>query len=87
MGRGGGYRGQKSWSIDHMGELESGQGPLHGGSGWETDHLGLQWTQLALCLGAAAQGYLPCTTPQGGELGHPTSERGRGDSLWANQPT
>ena len=34
----------KIWSIDHMGKPLSGQGPLHGGSGWESDCLGLQWT-------------------------------------------
>ena len=53
----------------------------------KTDCLGLQWTQLALCLGAVAWGHLPCATPQVGALGHPTSERGGGSSLWANQPT
>ena len=42
---------------------------------------------MALCLGAVAQGHLPCATPQGGALGHPTSERGGGNSLWVNQPT
>ena len=31
----------------------------------------------------AAQGHSPCTTPQGGVLGHATSERGRGSPLWA----
>ena len=34
-----------------------------------------------LCLGALTQGHLPCTTPQGGALRHPTSRRGRGNSL------
>ena len=85
-GRGGGYRGQKLWSINHMGEPESGQGPLHGGSSWETDCLGFQWTQLGLHLGSVAWWHLPCATPQGGALGHPTSEWGRGNSLWADQP-
>ena len=46
-----GHKGQDIWSVDHMGEPLSGQGLLHGGSGQETDYLGLQWTQLALCLG------------------------------------
>ena len=63
------------------------RGPLYEGSGWETDHLGLQWTQLALHPGAVTWGHPPCTTPQGGALGHPTSERDRSKSLWANQPT
>ena len=74
---GGSYRGQEIWSIDCMGKPLSGQGALHGGSSWETDCLGLQWTQLTLCLGAVTQGHLPCTTPWGEALGHPTSKRGR----------
>ena len=61
--------------------------PSMEGSSWETDCLGLQWTQLTLHLGAVTQGHQPCATPQGGALGHPTSKRGRGNSLWANQPT
>ena len=40
-------------------------GSLHGGSGWETNCLGLQWTWLALHLGAVTQVHLPCTTTQG----------------------
>ena len=40
-----------------------------GGSSWETDHLGLQWTQLALCLSAAAWGHLPWPLLQEGHLG------------------
>ena len=70
-----------------MGEPQSGQGSLHGGSGWETDCLCIQWTQLALCLGVVTQGHPPCATPQGGPLGHPTPERDGGNSLQANQPT
>ena len=81
-----GYRGQEIWSINHMGKPLSGQGPLHGGSGWESNHLGLQWTQLALCLGAVTQGHQPCTTPQGGALRHPASKRGWDDCLQGNQP-
>ena len=42
--------GQEIWSIDHMGKPLSGQGLLHGGSSWGTDHLVLQWIQLALHL-------------------------------------
>ena len=36
-------------------------------------------TLLALCIGVATWGHLPCATPQGGALGHPTPKRGRGD--------
>ena len=61
--RGGSYRGQEIWSINCMGKPLSGQGPLHGGSGWKTDCLGLQWTWLALHLGAITWGHPPCTTP------------------------
>ena len=44
--------GQEIWSFDHLGKPWSGQGPLYGESSWESDCLGLQWTQLALFLGA-----------------------------------
>ena len=70
-----------------MGKPYSGQGPLHGGSSWETDHLCLQWTQLSLCLDAATWGHLPCATAQWEAHEHPTPQRDGGDSLWANQPT
>ena len=81
------YRGQEIWSIDCMDKPFSGQGPLHEGSGWETDCLGLQQTQLALHLGVVTWGHLPYAAPLGGALGHPISKRGRGVSLQANQPS
>ena len=40
-----------------------GQGPALWRKQLGTDCLGLQWTQLALCLGAAEWGHLPCATP------------------------
>ena len=70
-----------------MGKPQSGQGPFHGGSSWETDHLCLQWTWLALHLGAVTWGHMPCTTPHGGACGHPNPQRDGGNSLQANQPT
>ena len=42
---------------------------------------------MALHPSMVAQGHSPCTIPQGGALGCPTSERGRGSPLWVDQPT
>ena len=36
---------------------------------------------------STVQGPLPCTTPQGQAPGHPTSGKGGGNPLWADQPT
>ena len=33
------------------------------------------------------QGLLPHNMPQGQTPGHPTSGKGRGNPLWADQPT
>ena len=44
-------------------------------------------TDLPYTPSMAVWGPLPCTTPQGWAPGHPTSERGRGDPLWTDQPT
>ena len=49
----------------------SGQGLHCGGSSQATDHLGPQWTQLALHPGVAQWGHLRCATPQGGAPEHP----------------
>ena len=70
-----------------MGKPQSSQSSFYGGSGWENDCLHLQWDQLALGPNVAAWGHSPCATPQGGALGYPTSKRGRGNSLWVDQPT
>ena len=83
--RGGNVR-QGVWPFHHMGEPVSGQGLHCGGSGYATDHLGLQWTWLALCLGAAQQGHLPWTTPQGGVLEHPARRGHWQCHLWNGQP-
>ena len=45
---------------------------------------GTDWLYTLVCL---HEGHLPHATPQGGALGHPTSERGGGSPLWADQPT
>ena len=66
---GGSYRGQEIWSINHLGKPWLGQCPLYGGSGWESDHLGLQWTQLALYLGVVTWGHPNAPLPKEGHLG------------------
>ena len=62
---------QSVWLLHHVGGSITGQGFHCGGSSQAIDHLGLQWTQLALCLGAAQWRHLPCATPQGGAPWHP----------------
>ena len=42
---------------------------------------------MALHPSTTVQGPLPHTTPQEWAPRHPTSERGGGDPLWADQPT
>ena len=81
------HGGQTLWSLHHMGGPWSSQGCFYWGGGQEADFLYLQWDQLALCSRIAVWGHLPCTTPQGWALGHPTSERNQGHPWWADQPT
>ena len=46
-----------------------------------------QWNWLALCPGTIIWGFWSCTTPQGQTSGHPSSRKGGGNLLWADQST
>ena len=45
------------------------------------------WTDWPYTLVLLHESTWPHATPQGGALGYPTSERGGGGPLWADQPT
>ena len=70
-----------------MGAPQSSQGSYHGRGSWQINHLDLQWGQLALCLSTAMQGFPSCTTPQEQTPRCPTSGKGAGNLLWADQLT
>ena len=70
-----------------MGAPKSSQSDYHGRGGQKINCLHLQWGWLALCPSTAMWGSPSCTTSQEQAPRHPTSGKGAGNLLWADQPT
>ena len=66
------YRGRQSiWPLYDVGTPIPSWGAHHGGGSQTVNPSTPYWAWLSLHLGAAQQGCLPCTTPQGGAPEHP----------------